>query len=1393
MTGKPLHRLAAASCAVLLVAPLAGAQDFREVKLRDGDDAGRYIVLLETPSLAERLAELNREAVRQGRQPLDSNGQPRPFRLDLAAPAARDWSRHIDERFAEFEAEAALALGRELRLTHRYRNATNGFSTRLTASEAKRLLKTPGVRSVVPDLPMKMHTDAGPQWIGADDIWNGAGFIQASRGEGVVVGVIDSGINWDHASFADPGENGAIGQHDHENPYGQQLGLCSQAGVECNDKLVGVYDFVEDNPDTETVEENNTGRDNTNHGTHVASIAVGNPLNVSLLGTFRPISGVAPNANLISYRVCYAGDPDDPEDDACQTSAVLAAVDQAIADGVDVINYSAGLSVTINPWAYPTDVAFLNARDAGIYVVTSAGNSGPGEGTVGNPAAAPWLVAAGSASHSRFIGSILNASSGGNTTPPGELLGDSNVDDGVATTDIVHAKDFGNALCGTGPEATEVPNCTETESASNPFPPGTFNGEIVVCDRGKYGRVEKGLNLMLAGAGGYVLANTSSEGESIVGDDHCLPSAHLGEVDGDALRDWLDTGTNHKASISGLVVVDRDGAGDRLSDFSSRGPNPTPVEDIMKPNLIAPGYLIVGASGEDDGFFIFNGTSMSSPHVAGAAALLKSLDSSLTPSQMASILETTSTDELAVDQNRNPATPNQVGSGRPQLGEAALAGLFLDVSKDEFLEASPAQGGRPRELNLPSMMNSNCGDSCSFKRTVKPLVNGRNWTATASGFPEDVNVSVTPSEFVLNSGGSQEIEVVVDLSGANVLGSWVFGQVELTANNLPAQRLPVVVFSSAGELPDSVTLSSDQDGGWETLGLSGLSALPQATFTAGGLIAPTVTVEAIAEDDTFGDPYDSPQGTFFVTHEVPPGALWLHARTPASPAEDLDLYVGRDLNGDGRPQPGEEVCFSADFFDIEQCDILSPEAGTWWILVQNFDDGLPGSGTQQDITLISGVISPGGNLSATGPGITTGGQAFDIRLAWQSVNATDGETLLGAVGVGSEAALGYNVGVIPITFERDGIGEAQTLPLMDGREAAFALAPSSDHRRAFIDVPPGASELTVTVDAATNAQRNNLELELFRMDFDDAFGQAPEAPDLGSPGAPIASATGGNGNGPSLSVSGASLEPGRWFAVVSNNHSSDAAVTLQADIEHSGDPIGFHPGLWNPVSRLGINQGFEYNVAGPNRAVIWYTYEESMLPAWYLSAAPSPDGNAWVADLLRFTNDGTDQAFTKVGDLAMTYIGEQDLVFSWTLFGISGSDRMGIISQLTCPSDGGNEVSRSGLWFRGVEGLGGASILVNNTTQAHIHYLFDALGMPRWLLGASDWDAASFDLLQYTGYCPTCTDNGTSNTVVGSVSSSFDSESQGSWTLDYTFDNPVTGTVNRTDGTLKITDRMDCE
>jgi len=285
---------------------------------RDGQDLsaslGRYIIELQNPPLA---AAATRKAGER--------------RLKTRSPEAVAYLEFIAMRHEEFTQEASLLLRRAVTPVHRYRIVTNGMAVDLSEGEAAILAESPLVKSISKDRIRRLETFAGPKWIGAGQIWSGQSGFSAAAGENIIVGILDSGINWDSPSFDDPTLDG----YAHTNPLGETLGLCDLPEVRCNNKLIGVYDYVTDNPSTDEVEESTNGKDISGHGSHVASIAAGNPVSIPVPGKGnQTLSGVAPRANLITYRICHIS--------GCFESITIAAIEQAVEDQVDVLNYSIG-------------------------------------------------------------------------------------------------------------------------------------------------------------------------------------------------------------------------------------------------------------------------------------------------------------------------------------------------------------------------------------------------------------------------------------------------------------------------------------------------------------------------------------------------------------------------------------------------------------------------------------------------------------------------------------------------------------------------------------------------------------------------------------------------------------------------------------------------------------------------------------------------------------------------------------------------------------------------------------------------------------------------------------------------------------------------------------------
>jgi subtilisin family serine protease len=650
------------------------------------------------------------------------------------------YSAYLNTIKLEREIDIKRAIGNSYRTVYHYKAMYHGLMLNISESQAVLIRGLSGVISVEKEPVYTLDTERGPKWINADQIWNGSGVPAngfANKGEGIVVGVIDTGINTDHPSFA---ATGPVDGYVHVNPLGSGnfVGHCvggnndgipaPNAEVTCNDKLIGAWAFTQAS-DTDAPE------DNQGHGSHTAGTSAGNFWNGPFFDgaaqstvNLTQISGVAPHANIIAYDIC--------ESNTCSASS--AGIDRAIQDGVDVINFS--ISGGNFPWQ-DNDRQFLDAVNAGIFVAASAGNTGTGNS---NPIAdvahkGPWLMSVAASTHDRNGNRELSNFSGGGSITP-SFDGQSGTE-GYGPAPIVYAGDFVN------------PGEAEPEQCLVPFPAGTWtNGEIVVCDRGSIARVLKSANVLAGGASGFVLANVVAGSENA--DFHGLPAIHIDVAKANELRAWLASGTGHMAEI----INSNRGAGtvgDILAGFSLRGPNLT--FDVTKPNITGPGVSIFAPYTNDPNTPIgaaelgnISGTSMSSPHLAGVGALMKVAQPTWSVAEINSAIQMTADETGRKENNSTPVDPDDVGNGRVDLAFAAKAGLVMDETFANYLAANPGTGGDPKTLNLPNARNSTCGVSCDWNRTLRSTLGiETNWvltTVTDGSFDLDV----TPSCFKLD-------------------------------------------------------------------------------------------------------------------------------------------------------------------------------------------------------------------------------------------------------------------------------------------------------------------------------------------------------------------------------------------------------------------------------------------------------------------------------------------------------------------------------------------------------------------------------------------------------------------------------------------------------------------
>lgn len=779
-----------------------------------------HIVLFAEPALA---------AYRGGQRGLAAPVRSASGRIEVAGRAAGAYLDYLRARQAAHESDISRSLGRSLQVGHRMQHAVNGIVVELTPSEAARVGRMRDVRLVEGYREYTLDTDTGPGLIGAPAVWSGAAADGEFQGEGMVAAILDSGINFGSPSFAavDP-----VDGYAHVNPLGAgtYLGTCQDGGVDegrCNDKLIGGYDFVCEAPGNACSnpgfrEEPGFG-DTNSHGTHVASTVAGNRRVVGISGAQAAISGVAPRASVVAFDICYTNIG--TGQGLCPNVSAVAAIDQVIADGVaDVINYSIGGGA--QPWSEAVSVAFLNVVEAGVYVAASAGNSGPAANTLGH--VEPWVSSTAAAQHGREDYSFLMQVTGPGTVPePLSAI--------VLTTGS-------NGVGHTAPYPATTPlrvspGIDSIDDGCAGYPAGAFTGAIAVVRRGGCSFSIKVDAAGDAGATAVVIANNAAGALLPSVPDTTVPAFAVEQATGDALRDFTTANPAATAAI-GFPAAPVPNTPDALASFSSRGPAGS--FSLIKPDVTAPGYAILAAvsgtalTGSENAVGLMNGTSMASPHQAGAAALVRQARPDWSVSEVKSALAMTATPVVFLEDEVTPANPFARGSGRIRVDQAVRAGLVLDETADNYWAANPAAGGDPSTLNLPSLANRNCDTGCTFTRTFRN-VDGRvqTWGASLGG----LRGKVTPMLARVPANGTVTFQVTIDSSNLPNDGSWHFGNLRLKATGLrggkadPELNLPVGVAVQApvASLP-VVTAAS------VAAGAQGTVAIPLAN-TGGSTLA----------------------------------------------------------------------------------------------------------------------------------------------------------------------------------------------------------------------------------------------------------------------------------------------------------------------------------------------------------------------------------------------------------------------------------------------------------------------------------------------------------------------------------------------------------------------------
>ena len=928
---------------------------------------GTYIVeLIEAPAVAYEGGVTGRAATKP------AEGQ----KMDSDHPAVVSYRNHLHSRH-----DAVLANVGGGKKLHSYAYVFNGFAAEMSDAQAQKLAKTPGVLSVVKDEIRQLDTASTPAFLGLsgnDGFWKQT----EAKGENVIIGIVDTGVWPEHPSFSDRNLQGG---QTYSRIRGWR-GSCSVGeeftAANCNRKLIGARYYNAGFGGNAAIDsffpgEINSPRDVDGHGTHTASTAGGNaevPA-AGVAAVLGKISGMAPRARIAAYKVCWGGAAG-----GCTTSDSVAAIDQAVADGVDVINFS--ISGTRTNFLDPVEQAFLRAASAGVFVAASAGNSGPATSTVAHPS--PWITTVAAGTHNRDGAGSTTLGSG--TTFNGASMATLG---GVGPLPLIDSTAAGVA----GANAIALALCfTDAEAGGAVLDPIKVTGKIVVCDRGVNARVSKSQAVLDAGGLGMILLNTSVN--SLNADLHSVPTVHLPVTDRVAVKAYA-AAVNATATINQAVLVFTAPA-PFTAAFSSRGPSLAANGNLLKPDIIAPGQDIlagvspVGYNGKL--FDLLSGTSMSSPHIAGIAALLKELHPRWSPMAIKSALMTSAGDVLD-RANTISAVIFRQGAGHVRPLSAAEPGLVFNSGPRDWLGFLCGTGQVPvasctaarvpvlaaSDLNVPSIAISDTLDKQTVTRRVTNVGRGVS-TYTPSYEMPGFTVAVSPASLTLFPGQTRSFTATFTRTTA-AFGAYAGGQLTWTGGTVfrtaerHVVRIPLVVRPNMFSAPASVSGSYNVKFGYT------------GTFTARprGLVAATTT------DGTIGTNQEVP-----ISVTIPAGTT--HARfslfdADVTPGSDIDLYL---LNAAGTVVVGR----SEGPTSAEEINLPNLPAGDYTVLLVGFS--VPGTSNFRQYTWALGATSAG-NMTVSAPASATAGTTGAINLAFSGLVA--GIKYLGSIVYGGDPAL----------------------------------------------------------------------------------------------------------------------------------------------------------------------------------------------------------------------------------------------------------------------------------------------------------------------------------------------------------------------------------------------------
>ncbi|XVE69691.1 hypothetical protein DITRI_Ditri10aG0011500 [Diplodiscus trichospermus] len=738
----------------------------------------------------------------------------------MGAAASRKGSLRNDQA----QLLSSLLKRKKSALVHSYKNGFSGFAAVLSAEEAHSIAQRSGVVSVFPDPVLELHTTRSWDFLKYQTSVEiesnpSSDSNSTSQDSDAIIGILDTGIWPESESFNDK----AMG------PIPSRWnGTCATAqdfnSSNCNKKIIGARSY---DVDESSKIRHHSPRDTIGHGTHVASTAAGSEVQgVSYYGLAAGTAkGGAPGARIAMYEVCSA-------QNGCSGSSILAAFDDAIADGVDVLSLSLGAASFLKPdfISDPIALGAFHAVQHGITVVCSAGNDGPSPGSVVN--AAPWILTVAANTIDRDFESDVVL--GDNKVIKGEGIHFANIQKSPVYP-IIYAKSAKKS----GADENESRKCNPDSMDQE-----IIKGKIVVCDNDNslYAQSEKKEEVKNLGGIGVVLID--DESRAVASTFGTFPMTVISSNDSATVLSYINSTKNPVATILPTTSPTKYKPAPTIAYFSSRGPSTIP-KNILKPDIAAPGVNILAAwLGNDTGeapegkdpplYNVLSGTSMACPHVSGVAATVKSRNPTWSPSAIRSAIMTTATQmnnlkTPITTEKGTAATPYDFGAGEVSTTGPLQPGLVYETTAIDYLNflcyhgynittiktiantipdgftcAEESSIDLISNINYPSIAISNFNEKAGRKvnRTLTNVAGDAKtgdvktvYTVSIDA-PAGLDIKVVPDKLQFAYNGEKST-YQVSFSAANPLKKDVFGSITWSDGKYKV-RSPFAVSSKSG-------------------------------------------------------------------------------------------------------------------------------------------------------------------------------------------------------------------------------------------------------------------------------------------------------------------------------------------------------------------------------------------------------------------------------------------------------------------------------------------------------------------------------------------------------------------------------------------------------------------